>query len=272
MPASTATLLRPGNQHNATAAAAVPTGTLYVTPEGNVAVYQGLKAALINEEVRYDNESVYKITKGAIAFTNGQTVYLDTGNNPATSGLIRIGRCVADAASGDATVSVRLLRDAANQRYASAAASTAVSNTTTETAFDTAVTIPANYLKAGDIIRVRAQAIASATNSTDTLTLKLYVGALNIATSGAVDVTNGDIGYFDFDVVVRTVGASGTVVAAGVVALGVPGTVTAKPALLASSTLDTTAANSVAVKATWSVASASDSCRLDVIDVQLIRA
>lgn len=159
--------------------------------------------------------------------------------------------------------------------YSATAASTAHTNTTTEALFDKNYTIPANFLKVGDVIRVKAQAIATVTNSTDTLTLVLYIGGLTgtaIITTGAVDVANGDIGYIEADIVIRTVGASGTFVATGTQALGVPGTVTAKPWLKASTTIDTTAAQQIGIGADWSVASASNSARLDVLDIQLIRA
>lgn len=155
--------------------------------------------------------------------------------------------------------------------YVAVAASAAISDTTSETDFDKTVTIPANTLKAGDVIRVRAQAIPTSTNSTDTLTLKLKFGSTVIVATAAVDVANNDIGYIDFEVTIRTIGASGTMVGAGVQALGVPGTVTAKPALLASTTIDTTAAIVVKVSATWSNASASNSVRLDVLNVELLR-
>ena len=102
--------------------------------------------------------------------------------------------------------------------------------------------------------------------------MQLRLGTTDILATGAVDVANGDIGYIDADIVIRTIGASGTMVAAGVVALGVPGTVTAKPKLMASTAIDTTAAISVNVSATWSVANAGNSVRLDVLDVQVIRA
>jgi hypothetical protein len=46
--------------------------------------------------------------------------------------------------------------------------------------------------------------------------------------------------------------------------------VTAKPFLLASTAVDTTAALTLAVSAQWSVASASDSCRLDVCNVEIL--
>lgn len=154
-----------------------------------------------------------------------------------------------------------------------AAASSAVTNTNTETAFSNgSVTIPANTLKVGDVIRVRAQGIATATNSTDTLTVRLMIGTDAVATTGAVDVANNDIFLIDATIVVRTIGASGTYTATGTVSLGASGTVTAKAFFLASTAIDTTAAQTLAVKATWSVASASNSVRMDVFLVEEISA
>jgi hypothetical protein len=101
--------------------------------------------------------------------------------------------------------------------------------------------------------------------------VRLKIGSTTVLATGAVDVANGDIGYIEADVVVRTIGGSGTMVAAGSTAIGVPGTVTAKPAFLASTALDTTAAQVVQASAQWSVANAGNSCRLDVLNVQLIR-
>lgn len=274
MTLATATLLRPGNQHNVQSeAGAVPTGTIKVSVEGNVIVFQGLKAAAIGDASRYDNDNVYTVVKDSSTFVAGQTVYWDPVNTvPATSGLIRMGRATKAAASGDTTMEIRLFRDASQQRFASVAASSAVTTTTTPTVFDKNVSVPANYLQAGDVIRVRAQVIATATNSTDTLTLALMLGSQSIIATAAVDVANNDIGYIDADIVVRTIGASGTIVAAGVQGLGTPGTVTAKPASMASTTIDTTAAQTLGVQATWSTNNAGNSCRLDVLDVQLIRA
>jgi hypothetical protein len=151
------------------------------------------------------------------------------------------------------------------------AASSAVTNTVAETAFDKTKVIPANSLKVGDRIKFRAQAIATATNSTDTLNLKLRVGGTTILATGAVDVANNDIGYIEGEVTVRTIGAGGTMVAAGVTALGASGTVTAKAGNLPSTALNTTVANTVDVTATWSVANAGNSVRLDVLDLDVIR-
>lgn len=153
--------------------------------------------------------------------------------------------------------------------YKNVAASAAVTATASETAFDKSLTIPANELVAGSVLRVRVQCIATATNSTDTLNLKLKLGSTVVAATGAVDVANNDVGYIDACIIVRTAGASGTMVATGVTALGVEGTVTGKPFKLASTTLDTTAATDLTVSATWSSNSSGNSVRLDVLTVEL---
>jgi hypothetical protein len=166
-----------------------------------------------------------------------------------------------------------LIKAASSVLLNNVAASTAVTNTTTETTFSNGtITIPANTLKVGDLIRVRGQAVASSTNSTDTLLIKGYVGSTNIFTTGAVDVANGDIATFDFTLVVRTIGASGTVFGLGTQSLGVPGTVTAKPFTLGSTTVDTTAAVVITVKATWSVASASNIVALQALTAEVVTA
>ena len=156
--------------------------------------------------------------------------------------------------------------------YVNTAASSAVSNTTVETAFDVSTSVPANTLKAGDVIRIKGQGIATATNSTDTLAINVKVGSVTILAIAAVDVANNDVFEFDMDIVVRTVGASGTIVGHGQSAvLGAAGTATVRPRILASSTLDTTAAVGFTVTATWSVANAGNSCRLDILSVERIR-
>lgn len=210
-------------------------------------------------------------------WSEGQDLYWDVANHVLTrtaGGNSHIGQATADAATSDTTAEFfhnpRGLNGTINL-YTSTAASTAVTNTTTQTNFDTLATLPASTLRAGDVIRVRGQAIATSTNSTDTLNLILRLGTTTVLATGAVDVANNDIGYIEADIVIRTVGASGTMVAAGSTALGAVGTATLLPRLLASTTIDTTAALNIAISATWSVASASNSVRLDVFNVQLIR-
>lgn len=158
--------------------------------------------------------------------------------------------------------------------YTNEAASTAISNTVTETAFSTSYTIPANSLEPGTLIRIKWQGIATATNATDTLTIKVYVGGITgtlLFTHAATDVANNDVFSGEYNLVVRTIGSSGTVVGfgAGKSIAAAEGTATYKDDILASTTLDTTASKAIAVSAQWSVANAGNSVRLDVLSVEI---
>jgi len=155
--------------------------------------------------------------------------------------------------------------------YSATAASALITNTTDETAFDKTYSIPANTLRVGDVIRIKGHVTTPSTNSTNTLTLKVKLGSTILLASAAVDVANGDIGAFEVEVIVRTVGASGTIVAIGDIGLGVIGTVGLNPKLLASTAIDTTAAQAVTVTATWSAASESNTVRLDSLSVMADR-
>lgn len=159
--------------------------------------------------------------------------------------------------------------------YANVAASAAHSNTTTEALFDKQYSIPANTLVAGSVVKIRFQGIATATNGTDELTIKLYIGGLTgtaLLTGTATDVADNNIFCGEFTLVVRTAGATGTCVGFGSHALVPAAAGTAAPiyGILASTTIDTTAAQVVGVGADWSAASSSNSCRLDVFVVEII--
>lgn len=195
-------------------------------------------------------------------------VTLATGNNATENALLM--------SNGDGNFA--LLPSAANlggNLYETTAASTALTNTTTETVFSTgSTTIPANYFQAGDILHVRAQGIITSFNSTDTITVNLYLGGLTgtkIVATAALNGSANDEFLIDAYIELRTVGSSGTFIANGIDTIGTPGTATAKPFLLGSTAVDTTAAQAVAISGKWSVANAADSCRLDYMTVDLIR-
>lgn len=158
--------------------------------------------------------------------------------------------------------------------YSNTAASTAHTNTTTEALFDTQYSIPANSLQAGELIKVFYQGIATATNATDTLTIKLYLGGLTgtaILTGTATDVADNNIFAGWAEILIRTVGASGTFVACGAHtdAPAASGTAVMDiTEITASTAIDTTAAQVIGVGADWSVANAGNSCRLDIMRVE----
>jgi hypothetical protein len=185
-------------------------------------------------------------------------------------GLGNKGRLLvgADDTLGEAVPAGRMV-------YTNTAASSAHTNTTDEAMFNRRFTIPANTLQPGSLIKIRYQGIATATNSTDTLTIKLYLGGLGgtaLLTGTATDVANSNIFAGEAEVIIRTIGASGTFVAVG--------THTEVPAasgtavhditeITASTAIDTTADITIGVGADWSVADVGNSARLDFMRVEI---
>jgi hypothetical protein len=157
--------------------------------------------------------------------------------------------------------------------YSNVAASTAITGTTeTETLFDAQISLPADTLKAGTVVRVRAQGIHTATTGSEDHSMILKIGSVAVTTMAAIDPANSDVFYFDAVIVCRTAGASGTIVATGAqLAQAASGVGTAKPFLLASTTIDTTGANIVGVAIDrQGTATDSDSARLDILFVEVI--
>lgn len=158
--------------------------------------------------------------------------------------------------------------------YNNAAVSTAHSGTTTEALFDKSYSIPANTLVAGSVIKVKAWGIATATNSSDTVQFKLYIGGVTgtaILTVAATDATNADVFYMDATIIIRTIGATGTLVAAGISNVVPAATAVAAPVIqtLASTTIDTTAAQVIGVGCDWGSSSGSNSAILNGIVVEI---
>jgi hypothetical protein len=150
------------------------------------------------------------------------------------------------------------------------AAGTAHSNSTDEAVLASHV-FAAYTFAAGKVYRVTGSVRATSTNSTDTLTAVLRLGAVALtgtalATTGAVDATNNDVFSFDVEIVPRADGASVAVRGTASI-LGAAGTVTHRAVHAIVSSLDFEAALSVAVTADWSVASASNSVQAETFNV-----
>lgn len=206
----------------------------------------------------------------AVTLVTGTHIGLGTADNPtqfAMSGTTMTAGTRAANQPGPGVV----------YSYANNAASAALTASDTETAFDKKGTLPANFLKPGDIIRVRFQGIATATNSTDTLLCKVLIGGTTVHVQAAVDVANNDAFQGDVCVVVRSIGATGAVVASNLAPVigsakqDGSSAVTVRSEFLASTAIDTTVANDVKVHGKWSTTNAGNSCRLDLIQVEVIR-
>jgi hypothetical protein len=166
------------------------------------------------------------------------------------------------------------------------ASGTAVANSTTETILFPNVTIPANYMQDGRVLRLRAFG-GYGTTATPTLTFTLRWGGVAgtvMAKTGAIVTTSGTGGgasmtalwTLDMLIQVRSNGSAGTAMSNGEVILytsTVPtaGTVTnyGCPAAFVSgstggttpavATLDFTADTALSLTATWSAANAANS-------------
>lgn len=190
-------------------------------------------------------------------------------------GLLKAGAVsVVDgflSSAGDGSLSPTPTGSGAQNLYESVADSATITNTAAETDFNKTYAIPANFLQVGDVLHIRGVVTVPNQNSTDTLTLKLYVGTQVIVATAAVDVATNDQGLIDAYFTVRSIGASGTFIANGVEALGIPGTATARPFALGSTSIDTTASKTIKVTATWSNASTSNQAVLSSLSVDLDR-
>jgi len=173
----------------------------------------------------------------------------------------------ADHAAGAKSLQDRLVEVATQ-----VAVSSEHENTVTEALFDQYYTIPANTLKAGDLVKIRYQGIVVDSNDTDTLTIVLYLGGLAgtaLMSTTAVNAEDNDIFIGDCSVIIRTAGASGTFVSCGMFCDSDAAGEAMKAAFVASTAIDTTAAQVIGVGADWSVAHADNECRLDFLSVEI---
>jgi len=123
------------------------------------------------------------------------------------------------------------------------------------------ITIPANTLGAGDVVRFAAHVEIPTTVSTDTLRLRVRVGGLTgtaIYDTTAIDVANNDYATINGQLTFRTVGAAGTAKAVvnARLLMGATDAATATQTTAVSS-IDTTSALTVVVTAVWSTQSAN---------------
>jgi hypothetical protein len=160
------------------------------------------------------------------------------------------------------------------------AASTAITGTTeTQNDFSTgAYTIPANTLKVGTVVKVRARGLYTAATGAETHVLGVAVAGTAIASSGAIDPAANDLFDIEFVFTCRAVGGSGTITGSGRVLSGPRAT--AAPALhligtgsgaTSTATVDTTAALALSVFLDrQATATDGDSMRLDSFTVEII--
>lgn len=155
-------------------------------------------------------------------------------------------------------------------------ASVTLANSTTETTLISAtgtgtLTLPANFFRIGKIYRLTAMGFIS-TTGTPTLNLRNKLGSTAIAATGAITLGNNlALALLSVDLLLtcRTVGGSGTVIAAGTAMLGAGG-VSLYPTSGTVVTIDTTASQVINLTGEWGTASASNTLTIANLAVSRI--
>jgi len=146
--------------------------------------------------------------------------------------------------------------------------SNTITNTTTETTF-AKHTIPANTLKAGTIIRVRASVRVTGNAGADTLVIKVRLNGVTLYATSAAALLANDVAVFDFLIVSRAApSAASSVHSSGLAIVSVGGTHGVKASCIAPANYATNGALDVDLRGLWSAASASDIaiCESFVVD------
>lgn len=161
---------------------------------------------------------------------------------------------------------------------ATTAASTAVTGATeTRTVFSQSVSIPAEALQVGTVLKVTAAVFYTATTGAETHTLAVALGSTDVLTTGNIDPADNGTTVIEATIVVRSIGSSGTVVGWGFAHTGTRGGSPASQSLFSGTTststqaVDTTGALVVGIAIDrQGTATDSDSCRLDGLVVEIL--
>ena len=130
---------------------------------------------------------------------------------------------------------------------------TTVSNTVTETTIWTG-TLSANALKAGNLLKVHVDGVISNATAADDITISTYMGATQVATfNPAIGNVTNEHWHVNFNITVRSVGATGSVAFHGATHIG-----GSDSESLNIETIDTTVAEDITVKVQWDNAKAGN--------------
>lgn len=155
-------------------------------------------------------------------------------------------------------------------------ANVVVANTVAETTIVGAgtgsMTIPADRLRAGTHIRIRARGIIADT-ATPTLQLRIKIGATTYCDTGAIPLTAlaGTHGWvIDADMTIRTAGAGGTAIGSAIMNINSGTFVDMDTTNTATTAIDTTAAKTVDVTLQWGTAAPANTLTATHLTMELI--
>ena len=134
------------------------------------------------------------------------------------------------------------------------------------------LSIPADTLNAGSVVRIQVQVAANQVDGTDTLEVKLYLGGTTLVTTTAFDPSAvTDLVNIDFTCVVReNASADSSIVGTGYWVTTDTGTVVVTPVTLAPTDFATNGALVVKVSSKWSSTTALTNANLRVFNVEIV--
>ena len=154
----------------------------------------------------------------------------------------------------------------------------AVTNATGVAQLVTSASIAANLLAVGDRIRVRGQIVGTTQTGSDTCSVRLgantsaavagVTALFTLATAFAHATTN--FLFFDVELVVQSIGATGAVLGGGIVSGGTAGA-TLLGVNVGSTTVATNAALYLVLGLTFSASNTTDQVTVNIFDVDVIR-
>lgn len=242
-------------------------------------------------KVRRNGCALFSQTGTTISHTSiGVAVYFSDDNTVTLSaGTIYAGIVAAVDASGgvwvDITSAVEFPSVSGYYNGATGAVSvttlaapTLVTNATGVAQLVTSASIAANLLAVGDRIRVRGQIVGTTQTGSDTCSVRLGANTLaavagvtalfTLATAFAHATTN--FLFFDVELVVQSIGATGAVLGGGIVSGGTAGA-TLLGVNVGSTTVATNAALYLVLGLTFSASNTTDQVTVNIFDVDVIR-
>ncbi len=248
------------------------------TPAGNVIKMADGRAGIVavdlaaNQKGAIVTEGVFFVTSATgTLFAAGEDVYFDAATGlavkaPPTATSSKIGTAAIPKVSGDLVVRTDLnavpptLKIATQIGYG-----TSLTNSAVETVIGTAV-IPANTLKAGQVLSWFLQAMVLGQNGTDTHRFRVRVGGLTgavLVDSTAINAAIYSVFLSRGEIVITAAGASGVFAGAAVSTFGA-NTFTS----VLGAAIDTTVAQTLVLTALQGSASAGNSARTDIFNLE----
>lgn len=136
-------------------------------------------------------------------------------------------------------------------------------SSTAETAYSNAtLTLPANFLRVGDVLEFGGGLLSALANGSDTVIARWKIGSTAVVTSTTLNSTAGDCYSIRGSVSISAIGASGVANGEGSMIYGQPATDTVNTTGVAVVSVDTTAAISLTLTTQFSASSADNQLNL----------